>query len=685
MSWLASALAACLAGAADDPLRFDELPLANDAFVAVEAAAEEQLARGDEALVEARAASEPAARIAALAACFEAWRDALLAAPAGGWVALAGAAPDESGAPRAFEGVEAAVHRRLAGLEPEERGAWRERFEPLAKERLESALSDLRGVDPRTLDECERGHPGTAAALRACLARFDLALARGEALAARTAWHRAGEHALLVDETALSQAIAQRAAALPDAAAPEPDTWSRAWSLRTVASVPLGLSSVADRARFSRALHLAPGLAVLDDGRVAVQGPRGVELFDADTLEPELSLRPAGALPDGISAPPQALPSGTAPAWRLAPATDGRDLLLVEGRSFASMRGSNVLLRLSPPARQATRDALAQAEDLPTCVWAWRGRRLVTADGELRDPLPELLRDLDPIEVQPAPLLLAERAVCAVRKSGGELEHHLVGFDWATGEPAWRRFLAKGSQRGARGARFADATGELSGTPLMHRSGHRILSTSALGTTHLVDALDGRAIWTLRTQRIDPDPADARFDGSAGAGGDGRPLVVAPPDSDFLYWLPDGPLAPTGDGALALPAPPLDGGEALALLASAPDRPLAYVAHRRGFRQALASFDAVTGARRDALELAPREALAAHAWISSDGARLIALSDRGAYLFDLEADLRLLDAAAWPSPDEAEPERHSSPWIVRRGARLFALSGDRLWSLGLDG
>ncbi len=683
----------------------EEGPLGHQGRGPIAEAAAEHLGAGDSAFARALAralspAPAPAGDSRALAEAFDAWRAALGASRPGDgvpfWPHPGRNAGEESAAdPRRTEGVEAAVLRRLAALGPDRRELWVRRFAPLAEQRLLEA-----GSDPEALAAVERTLPATPAAARAALRLADLAIESNRPLAART-WVARG-HAHLerlgpstdgfdsagFDSGALAAALDRRLAGARAPALDGEAAWERATTLQLQ-----GLLSLEDPIPIRPPLAgsplgrgLRPGLVFLADGRPVVQSISRLFVLAHDGRSVEFLLDAAAMLAGSLGEPSLAHPPQGPPGWLLQPAARGRSLVLIEGRGSGRSGMPGALLSIELPLPRAQLGPLGARESLGRTHWALRGSRRLEPDGSVSEPA-----DLLPLatgEWQPAPLWLDERIAVSQRRAENEAEAQLVGLDARTGDVAFAVLVARGAERSPDLGRFDGGRADHGASALPVAAGERIFLGTHLGVGALVDALDGRLVWTFANQRA--PGGEPRWSGAPAVHVPGA-ILWAPADSDFLYSLPDGPFPdgdlgapPEGDGGAA-PwwAPPWPRGSALELLGGEPGRAL--VLARSGARVALREVDLVTGASRDAVHLAPGEVPREGALVGRQ--RVLLSTDRALYLFDRGRELYLLDQQPLPHGPLADrvggaaPERIGGS-LHPRGERIFLLELDRLLVFG---
>jgi len=674
-----------------------EGPLDNDSFLPTSQEAEADLAAGDRGLAALRASKSAGAR--ARTEVFEAWHDALAACengasvvprPLGSDADARSPWPDPDGtADRRTEGVECAVLRRLAALGDEERAAWTARFASLARDELAAA-----GGDPRRLAEVERRHPVTAAAAEAALGLGDRALEAGRLAIARTWFERARRHldlGALASEPrpGLAEGLRRRLEAIAALApaAPEPGAWARARDLEPRFQVAL-----ADPARTPAlpprpGMGVRPGMTFMDGGLAVVQAPERVFLFDGDGGRRVADFQPNRLLGDRWTTAPLTAQRSEPPGWPLLPATDGEHLVLVQGRLEGRL--ANVLLCTTierPPALPTAEGGGTVAATspptgpwLPRLSWAlWEGLRM-DGSGAIH---PSGLGLLPGLEFQPGPLVVGSQVICQVRerpagedggdvsapfRTEGEVRSWLVALDLVTGEVHWKRFLAKGVELARGQGRFGGRSAGVSSAQPLARLGDRVFAGTHTGVGVLVDAADGRVLWSLKSRRRDFE--DRGWSGSrppaAGAG-----LVWAPADGDHAYWL-------RGDADLGgrgpFRHPPRAIGEGLALFGGEPDRAL--VLSRAGREFTLSAWDAASGGRVDSPFLGPGESFTGEGLASPE--RAYFATQTGLYLVDRERDLFVLDYAPLSSEGVGTEPGGS---VHAYGDRVYVVGPRMLWT-----
>jgi len=643
----------------------DEGVLGNESRVPHDEGASAAFAAADAALAERRAEGS------ALAPVFEAWLVAAANADRERLVASAAAPGQEIANERLYESVEVAVARRIGWLTPQERTLWRAHVGVLAGQRFAAARS---AFDPlAAFARLEGDLPGTTHALRSALVLCDDAFAAGELVRAGGWLARARDALPTCDPQSVAdfaRAVETRRAALAllTAAAPA-NRAARADQTRAFVAAggfeSAGAVALEDPlGPASRGVGLFPsvglfaGLVVLDDGRWCVQTTSRLHFVDpgADqSTKPRLVERfePALLIEDLVGASLLPYPTGAAPGWRFTPVTDGRDVAVVEGRGRPGSNNSNALARFAPPPK--TREPGTQAQSLlARCVWARSAGGHAAPDGSVT-PLP----DMAGAEYQAGPVLLGDVLAAQVRRGSGDIESALELFDWRTGALRARRTLCIGREVGPDLGRFSAAPARGAGSPLV-AVGTRVVVATNLGVVALVDALDGRVLWCLRTQRTRADDAFGAASGTRQITAAGA-VHVAPADSDFLYELPLSPI----DAAAPNPASraePLALAETLFLVGATTvgGSTRLVTAVRSGPRSALALLDPATGAVVPGVFLPLGEGLCEGAHVAPDGGVVVAAGERHVYLFDGTRELFLVDEHTLDDPHAPRP-RGSRP------------------------
>jgi hypothetical protein len=666
-----------------------EGPLVNDSWLPVNAAAAERLAQGDQAW----ARSLEGAGDRELTLVLESWHAALELSTAGDSVpprpqarsaAAASPWPDPDGtADRRIEGVEVAVLRRLTALPEAARRAWSERFAGLARKELASA-----GRDATALAKIERAHPATEAAALAALKLGELALEEGRYATCRTWLARGQRHVELagLGGSELETGIASRRRACPSEPAPQDGAWDSAMRLEPLGSNLLE-SDLRGKPIYRPLLDrsVQNGLCFLEDGRALVQSASRVHVLEPERGATSLVFEPARLVaPAGwrISEPS---PPREPPGWPLVPASDGRSILLVAGRSTPGEPNALVCVKLEPSSS-------TPGLSVPRLVWAVRGTerldgagRLATNElghfgnlGDLGEP-GEAGEGAPLGEFQPGPLIVGSLAIAQVRDgppaagessllepraaAGSEVRCWLAAFDLETGELRWRRLLAKGVELSRSSGRFASAVAGSSASQPLARAGEGVFASTQIGAGVLVDAADGRLAWSLKNRRRSAEqPGWPGWQPPVDVARDGAPAILwASADSDFLYWVR---AEPDLGGQGLFVHPPRAIGEAEALVGGSGGEAL--VLSRSGRERTLSAWNGANGRRYDAPWIGPREVFTGSGAVSPG--RVCVASDRGVYLFDRVRDLYLLDY----EPLEA---------VAAPGGSVH-VQGDRIWVVG---
>ncbi len=665
--------------------RGSEGPLANNAFLPVVAGEDRiaaELRAGDEALERARreatAGNERDAERRRVEA-FEAWRETLAASDA-----FASIWSDGDGARRLTTGLFHALAGRLARLTDEERAQWSTRFFAPSQAALARARAS---IDTAALARVAWEFPGTDAAVTATVLLADLDAERGRRASALAWLERASDAVELQsrDASTARAAIDARRDALRAAtnAGPAPEAWRTATEL-SAASGPIEIPN--ELALFSnrRARPLdpsegaRPGLVFYRSGpggRVAVQTWDRVLLYSvaADSkLEAVGRFDPPALLSFDIEFDP--FESMRAPGWPFLPLADDGDLILVHGRS--SHGRGNALLRVRPADGRGL-SLVSGAAPSATLEWAVVGAMLVRPNAPAT-AIPELA-DLVDLEYQPGPVLSGDHVVAQAREEGGETRAWLVAFDRATGAFAWKLLIATGSDLVPDLGRGSAGAPRLSAEPLAARDGLVFAGTN-LGIGALVESLDGRPVWSVRTRRRAVDdagwlPSRPLFGAEA--------VLWGPFDSDRLYALRPTPVDATASGTSAAPRLPIfagpvrSRGESTALVSgprAAGDALTAVVQGRSGRERTVSVRGAPGSARLDALYLGPDEDFRGRGLASDE--RVLCSTNRGVYLFDRTRDLYLADYAALAGADP----KTSGGDVYADASTVIVLGRDGLWS-----
>lgn len=662
---LTVALAAALpcARASSAQLPREGRPLANDAYLPVAEAPVAALRTGDGHALEALASGAPTDL--AWTRAFEAWREALVAAQPGdaapvgllltdvqrsdaALVALASERwPDTSSSfDRRTEAVPEAVLRRLAGLAPEVRAAWTERFAPLGAEQLAAIFADPSLSSRRLaalLAGVERQLPATGAALRAAVWRAEYEFEAGRPRSARVWLARAERHAALIADEDGAASVARRRLAL-DALRPTPRppaAWSRANEFVPVDGHGLLLPGFQKPRSFAR-IEGPPGLAFLGDDRIAVQTTGSTWILAERNIDERAFLPWKLAFELGQPIPRSVERSGR--DWPMFPLADGDTLYLVSGR--ADGRASNLLQRIRAP-----RDI-----ELPIAEWSLGGDGLYSEDGTFL-PIDEVLEP-GMWEFQPGPILVEDVLYVQARQwqvrrqadqvevvAPGEAQTWLLALDARTGRPRWRRLLMRGTDLVPDfGTRFGRA--DLIRTPAqpLRATEDALFVATNLGAAFLIDLSDGRLVSSLRNHRRSAEQrgweSSQRPDSYVRSRDEAAPVLLwAPSDSDELYAVRAARDWSTPGAAAALPfvaAPPLELGESETLLGGERE---ALVFGRAGARRTVSAHALMSGERLDSIYLGREESPIAGALV--DGRSVLFAAEGGLYRLDRSRELYL--------------------------------------------
>ncbi len=629
---------------------------APDATVVIDgsSSALENLAAGDAAWAESKRE-----------VAFDAWRSAIVASAEpeseyGGGTIVApppGHVADVDGtlARRAEDGAWS-VRRRLAALAPTERAAWRTRFEPLAE--IERAFA---GHVPDRLARVQREFPRTRGAALAALTLADLAAERGDTFSA-SAWLRRALADANDGDTTLRSAIEQRR------------TFERMTGERVVGEqrtaidrddVPVDFWGLSLRkyVHFDAAVDprdaTVPGIAFDARGDDATWYHAGGRLlrFDANGGATAALDVLAAAREVGVDTGPAFSEPGAVWDERFA-LWDERFALWDERSAFS---GDVSIALVAGRARAERGNALlgidTRTTSTPRIAWARDSNGLVQGGARVESAAlaaAPLAFDGALLEFQPGPLRVGEVLVVHVRAwpRGAErtrteldearVESWCAGLDPRTGERLWSRRLATGSTRRGmdRGRMDVAESTSLPALPLAAGGHGMVAIDTGLGAVALLDAIDGRMAWILRTAR--------RGDRPAAVGGIvfGEPASDAGSESAPTVWF--APAASTG-ALLELAASADEDG--FGILRRAPlvlDEPRIPIA-----AQGTAWFALAPAAR--GVQLAGQDL--ATGWQMRSAVLPFARLERGS-----------VAAAAWPATRPAAQ-------IVSAGGRLYLLDG----------
>ncbi|MBK7874790.1 MAG: hypothetical protein IPJ77_03405 [Planctomycetes bacterium] len=504
----------------------------------------------------------------------------------------------------------------------------------------------------------ERSYPLTLAAARAALVRADLALEAGRPEAARAWLERAREHEpSTVPEIGarFELALAARAALLP---APP-----RGIALATAPTrlVPQESRSHEDDdgLRPAEATRVLFGAAELAADALAVQSSRALHVRAPDGAWRSVAFEPLLAAADAPVPPAFA---DRASDWLLRPAAAGDVVACVVGR--ASDEFDNALVAFDARTL-APRFVLHGARELA----AWSGGALAPGRVEF-EPGPVAAGGALVVQVRawptsPAAPDGAETTPASprpARLAPGRIEALLVALDPASGRPLWTRLVARGGSRVSLQERENIGITILAppAAPL-GSGGPAVTALTGLGTATVVDALDGRLAWTVRTarSRSGEHVPSALLAPRLNEPAAGDPLwTLSSDDGPGLYRLCAAPLArPTG-AAEFLVRPP-EPRRTVLTLALSEGGEVGLLPGARGWSEHRSEAPTATS-----FDPGPREHVLPAGLVLAD--RVVAVTDRALYLLDRTRGLAVLDRAPL-APGEAG---------------TVALAHGRLWLLG---
>ncbi len=689
-------------------LKLDEGALDNTAFLPADESARELLARADallEGLRERAWTSGDAARWNEL---FDLWHVALRDTPTGALVPplssavgapAARALEDADGTAdplldRRRDGLEAALERRLAAIDASARVAWTRAQEPLAQEARVAA-----GTDRTALASVERRFPATLGAAHAALALGDLELEAARPNAALQWLARARSHverARSVDPASaalVDSAIARRWTPVSELCTPSNAPLAPEWSGATRLEAR-GVYLIDDgrrrgsgrRVRTEPGLSIRPGLAFLDAQRAVAhtssdENSESLALFDLEQGLQVARTDLMGLLRDmGFSVGPLFEPLEP-PGWPLSVAAADGAVLLTVGRRGASRGNALICLELAD-------NIDPKAPPTLRLRWLWVDGRRVLGPGLRAAPRePEFEPKFDTSEFQPGFALDGERVLVLVREydreetagefnavesSNAQIRTWAAALDLASGELLYRRWLGRGVEVQRSAGRFFGSRSPAASSAPVALADSRALLTSNTGFSALLDTLDGRVAWALRTRRRAGDErhwsgAAAHADAQLGA------FAIAPADSDTLYWLR---ADPDTDGRGLLRAAPRRSEPASVLIGAAARE--AYVLAPHGPQRALLAWNAHTGRSLVAAYLAPDESFSGEGLVAHGRAAFA--TNRGVYLVDLERELYLLDVATLERPGGLRRDAARGGSIFASGAWLCVLGPSALWA-----
>ena len=520
---------------------------------------------------------------------------------------------------RRIEGVLSAILLRQSERGGALHGPWTHFVEAEADAALAAALT-LPVERLRTpLSELSARYPGTRASARAALFCSELDRERGRPHHARS-WLSRAEHGagLLADGDLLSAVTARHVT--PDARVPEAWETDDDWEVVDFALLTDDLSSPASGVR---------GLTRWNTERVFIQSAElgwtlGIEGSAQAFALRELAERSGQPLARGWMRPGS--------GWRHRPSAHGDLVFIVLGRVRNTR--SNALFAFRPGAPPLPSWSVGEG--------GWRD-----ANGHLISSLTDALGP-GAWEFQPGPLVVDDLLIAQARRwdltknadraslvDPTRTEAVALALDISSGALIWKTTLARGSDPLSDSReRFVVAQTPSSSAPPPILCGSNLVFATGLGACVALDLADGRPQRAVLGQRIDKGLS---WSASPVATSDTSALW-APHGGEAAYELALGPEHP--DLATSpFVRTPRAASEWSSVIGARSGRPLVAVA-RGGRHQVELVADGTTQARRS-VQLSPGEVLlGAHALGSE---RLLTVSDRGLFVFDLARELYLVE------------------------------------------
>ena len=626
---------------------------ANDTWLPHDLKLERILAGADEALGANEAGAD-------LGDVFGAWSSALGSVADGAWVRWDTRMhweTTEGGPPlwndRRIEGVLSAILLRQSERGGALHGPWTRFVEAEADAALAAALTLPVERSRMPLSALSARYPGTRASVRAALFCSELDRERGRTHHARS-WLSRAEHGarLLADEDLLSAVTARRVT--PDAHQAEPWETANGWKRIDIAR----LTDYPD----SPALGVR-GITRWNTEGVFIQSAEfgwtlGTE-GSAMTFElRELAARAGQPLTWDRTAVP-------GPDWHHRPSAHGDLVFIVLGHVHDAR--SNALFAFRPGVPPVPRWSVGRG--------GWRD-----ADGNLISSLTDALGP-GAWEFQPGPLVIDDLLIAQARrwdlKEGAgrtslvdpaRAEAVALALDISSGALVWRTSLARGSDiYGETGKRFVAARTPSRSAPPPILCGSSLVFATGLGACVALDLVDGRPQRAVLGQRVE---SGLSFAASPVATSD-TSVLWAPHGGEAAYELALGPAHPTLT-ASPFVRTPRTASDWSSIIGSRGGRPLVVIA-RGGRHQVELAADGATQARRS-VQLSPGEVLlGAHALGSE---RLLTVSDRGLFVFDLERELYLVGHVPLKPSVVCLPDG-----LVAAGSWAWALTGAGVYRL----
>ena len=645
-----AALSAPLVGAPlseEDPWRASGA-FANDTWLPRDVELEKALAAGDEARSEALKSEQ-------LDDALKTWRDALRSSEADAWVRWDTSSHWASSdveptlwSERRVEGLTNAISLRLTQNESELLTPWRELNAPQADELLTAAMTlPVERLRAPLIELCVK-YPCTQASVRAALILCELDRELDRQHHARAWQRRAEEGARLLADPALIKAATSRANQDQQLSSEEWETADE-WEHVDFAALSNDTSSVASGVR---------GMTRWSDTEVFIQSAElawtlGEEGRGIGFALEELAKLSGQPLARGWKRPGS--------SWRHQPAAQGELAFSVLGR----VRGvhSNAIFAFKPGAP-------------PTPQWS-------LGEGGWRDADAEQLSSLEAAigagawEFQPSPLAVDDVLIVQARRwdisEKGERpllmnparpEAVALALDIKTGELLWRRSLARGSDLlPGEGERFAATRTPAISAASPVLCGSSLVFATGLGACATLDLADGRPERSVLGKRIE----DGFSEASPPIPVDESRVLWTPFGGESVYELALGTLHPKLSTSPFSKAPTRSDSLS-AVIGTHQDSPL--IALARGGRYQIEHLERATRS----VQMSLGESLIGAHLLGRE--RLLSLSDRGLFVFDLGKELYLVGHTPLDPSVQGLPNG-----LVAAGTRAWILTEEGVYRL----
>jgi hypothetical protein len=586
----------------------------NDTWLPRDVELERALAAADEARSDALTPDQ-------LEDIFRGWRAALNTGGIDSWVRWDTLTHWESNdveptlwSERRVEGLSNAISLRLAQSDQELLLPWSHFNAAQADASLADALTLPVERRHAPLAELCARYPGTHANVRAALLLNELDRELGRPHHARAWQRRAEQLARLLRDTSLIAAAVARADERPQIATEEWETADE-WEHVDFAALSNDTSSPASGVR---------GMTRWNDTELFIQSAElGWTLGDQGrgsgfALE-ELARLSQQPLARGWKRPGS--------SWRHRPSAQGELAFSVLGR-VRDVR-SNALFAFRPGAPPVPRWSLGEG--------GWRD-----ANGAALSTLEEAIGP-GAWEFQPCPLAVDDVLIVQARRwdiSNERQRSHLINparpeavalaLDIKTGELIWKRSLARGSDLlPGEGERFAATRTPAISAPTPVLCGTSLIFATGLGACAALDLADGRPERSVLGQRAKEGTSYASPPTPIGE----DRVLWAPFGGDSVYELALGSLHPDLASSPFTKPPKLSSGWS-AVIGTYKDSPL--VALVQGGRYQIEHLEKATRS----IQMSLGEALIGAHLLGSE--RLLSVSDRGLFIFDLARELYLV-------------------------------------------